>query len=519
MRAFCAAIAVACLISWTAPSTAAGEVTLTSVDGDLSVTGILQSYDGELYRIETEYGPLTVDGLKVSCSGEACPDLAAIVPSLTISGSRTMGQILMPALVETFAARKGLSVERDLIDETHITYRLMQGSNGREAARFAFRITSTSEGFADLVAAEADLVLSTREVTAAEAQLGQEAGLGDLTVARRSRIVAIDGMVPVVSRANPLDGLTLEDLARIFAGEVTDWAELGGNEGPITLHIRDWQSGLTEEFQRRVLRPAGKILARRAVRHLDNESLAEAVAADPSALGIAAFSDRGRAKALDILGTCGQRSRATPLSLKAEDYPLTTPLFVYTDNGRPSPLEREFMAYVRSSTAQAVIARSGFVDLRVVPVPLDGQGLRLANAISAAGRDVGLSELKRLVAALRDTQRLTLSFRFEAGSARLDALSRSNVDALAALLEAGQFDEKELRIVGFTDGQGAPDANLRTARRQAETVRRAVLRAAPAADRERLNIVVDAFGEAMPMACEDSSWGRLANRRVEVWVK
>ena len=75
-----------------------------------------------------------------------------------------------------------------------------------------------------------------------------------------------------------------------------------------------------------------------------------------------------------------------------------------------------------------------------------------------------------------------------------------------------------LIFAGFTDGDGPAEGNLRLARRRAEAVRRAVLRAAPTADRDRLNLTVDAFGEAMPMACDDTEWGRFINRRVEVWV-
>ena len=43
--------------------------------------------------------------------------------------------------------------------------------------------------------------------------------------------------------------------------------------------------------------------------------------------------------------------------------------------------------------------------------------------------------------------------------------------------------------------------------------------AAVTANLERVDLGVDAFGEAMPMACDDSDWGRQVNRRVEVWVR
>jgi phosphate transport system substrate-binding protein len=50
-------------------------------------------------------------------------------------------------------------------------------------------------------------------------------------------------------------------------------------------------------------------------------------------------------------------------------------------------------------------------------------------------------------------------------------------------------------------------------------VARAVKTAAVTANLDRVDIGVDAFGEALPMACDDTAWGRQANRRVEVWVR
>jgi len=74
-------------------------------------------------------------------------------------------------------------------------------------------------------------------------------------------------------------------------------------------------------------------------------------------------------------------------------------------------------------------------------------------------------------------------------------------------------------LVGFSDGDGPAAANRDIALRRADAVRRAVISAAETANFDRIEMGVDAFGEALPMACDDSAWGRQANRRVEVWVR
>ncbi|MDJ0826309.1 MAG: substrate-binding domain-containing protein [Rhodobacter sp.] len=498
--------------------TAADDVTLTSRDGSVEITGNLLSFDGEFYRVDTAYGVLTLDGSGVICDGPGCPDLTAYVAEVTLSGARTLGDVLMPALVEAFATRAGYGIERQVTSDSDFRYVLTDAASGRPAARIGFRVTSTSEGFADLLANEADLVLSSRPATAQETALAREAGLGDLTNPRRSRIVALDALVPVVAAGNPLDGLTIQGLARVFSGEIETWAALGGPDAPVALHLRDPASGIAQDFVARVLDPRGLDLAPDVTRHLSNETLADAVAADPLAIGIVPLSAVGNAVPLAINGPCGMSVRAAPRTVKTEDYPLTLPLFVYAPARRLPVLVREFLAFVRAPAAQPVIARAGFVDLRLDGVAVPAQGDRLMNAIAAGGGEVPLTELQRLVRALRGTERLSLSFRFLPGGTRLDAHSLSNVDILAGQLERGAFDGLPLTFVGFSDGDGPADANRRLAQRRAEAARRAVLRAAPAADRDALEISVEAFGEAMPVACDEAEWGKRVNRRVEVWV-
>ena len=176
-------------------------------------------------------------------------------------------------------------------------------------------------------------------------------------------------------------------------------------------------------------------------------------------------------------------------------------------------------ACLRTASAGRVIQRIGLVDQEIEEIPFSVQGTRLANAIAQAGPEVGLSELQRMVALMDGMRRLTLTYRFKGGSTALDAPSRSNVALLADALEAGAFDGRRLTFVGFSDGQGAAALNLRLAARRADAVRRAVLDAAETFDPERVVIEAEAFGEALPMACDDTDWGRRINRRVEVWVE
>ena len=502
------------------PSAAqAQDITLRSRDGAIELSGTLLGFDGEFYRIDTDYGELTVDGTGVRCIGVGCPSLTDFVADLTISGSGTIGDVLLPALIESFALRNGLRAQRETGSETGFSYTLSDGSDGRTLGRFHLRIGTTDSGFADLLDGRADIVMALREIRPEEEEAAQQAGLGNLSRANRSHVLALDALVPVVAHGNPVDMISPADLAGVLAGRITNWQALGGPDAPVTVHLRNAGSGLAQGMADQLLRPSRLDLRAGVVRHASNAALARAVADDPFGIGIASHSELGPARALVLTGNCGFRLRATARNIKTEDYPLTAPMFLYTPARRLPALARDFLAFTRSDAAQPVIRRAGFVDQAPEEIPLDLQGDRLANAIAVARGEDGLRRLRDMTRMLGELRRLSISFRFEPGSIRLDAQSRSNVRRLASALETGRHDNRRLVFVGFSDGQGPHDANLAIAAERAETVRRAVTDAAETADFDRIDISTLAYGEALPMACDDSEWGREANRRVEVWLR
>ncbi|QUJ76225.1 substrate-binding domain-containing protein [Sulfitobacter albidus] len=516
-----AAVFAALFLFGTSPPTAAQDVTLTSRDTAVEISGTLLGFDGEFYRLQTEYGELTVDGSGVRCEGPGCPNLQDFVAEMQVSGAATMGAVLMPALVEAFAQKNGYVAEREAGDTpTDFAYVLRRADDQKVAARFYFRATNTDEGFADLLADEADIVMSLREIRPEERQRAREAGLGDMTGINRSRVLALDAIVPVVSPSNPVRGISPARLAQVLAGQITNWKEVGGPDVPIDLHLPLETSGLGQAITDQLLAPANLRATRAdAIRHPLPGDLAVAVSDDTFALGLTSYADRGDTVALTLTGRCGFALTAARRTIKTEDYPLTAPMFLYFPARRLPRLAREFLAFTRGPAAQIVIRRAGFVDQSPEEIPVDEQGNRFANAIVAAGAETTLGEIQRMTATLSPMARLSTSFRFEAGSVRLDAQSRSNVQQLARALEVGTYDARRLLFVGFSDGNGAASANRDIALKRADAVRRAVSEAAVAANLGRVELGVDAFGEAMPMACDDSAWGRQANRRVEVWVR
>jgi phosphate transport system substrate-binding protein len=504
-------------LAWT-QGLRAQDVTLSSPDGGVSVTGKLLGFDGLFYRIASQYGEVTVDGSAVRCSGSGCQDPDTFVADIQLSGSAAMGKVLMPALIEAFALRRTLQAVREPQDDNHFSYRLTDEA-GRDLGIFRFRVTTTNEGFADLLADEADIVMAQREIRPTEARLAREAGLGALRDQNRSQGLALDALVPVVAPHNPVQTISLADLSLVLSGQIDNWQDLGGPDAPISIHLRLPNSGINQAIEDRLLRPAQLSVVQNVTRHQTDQDLVQAVARDTLSLGLTSFTKIGPSRALALTGACGFTLQATRRNVKTEDYPLTAPIFLYLPARRLPELARDFLSFTRSPAAQVVIRRVGFVDQAPESLPLSLQGDRLANAILVAQGADGLDGLQKMTTALKSMQRLTTTFRFEKGSANLDAQSRSNVQQLAASLRSGRYDNRRLTFVGFSDGQGTTDANKIISKQRAEAVISAVLSALGPEQSERVAFATEAYGEAMPMGCDDTRWGRQINRRVEVWLQ
>ena len=229
-----AAVCAALFLSGSVSGVRAQDVTLSSPDGAVEITGSLLGFDGEFYRVDTRFGDLTVDGSGVSCEGPGCPSLSDYVAELTLSGSAAMAEVLLPALLEGFALSNGYQARRDEGPGSEFTYVLLSG--GQPAARFHFLPGTTDEGFADLLAGDADLVMALREIRPDERAQARELLVHHLDVLG----VVLAGVRlgfgdPVLqSRALGADALELADQRHNASGAE---AELfGQSRHPATTH-------------------------------------------------------------------------------------------------------------------------------------------------------------------------------------------------------------------------------------------------------------------------------------------
>jgi phosphate transport system substrate-binding protein len=492
------------------------DVILTSPSGNLNLQGRVLGFDGTFIRVDSAYGELTLDLNAVTCAGPGCPDPAAFVPLLRFSGDGQITTLVLPALIEAFATENALSFERTAPSDGVVGYALTD-SAGVLTQTFQIHTTTTEDGFADLVANEADIAIALRPLTSEEINLGRDAGLGRLDRPGSSITLAFDALAPIVAPGQQVRDLDLTELARVFSGDLTNWSTLGGDDLPITLHLADAASGQVQGLVSLLLSPTDRSLGP-VIHHATDADVAVAVATDPGAIGIVSRGNASDAIPLALRGRCGITATLSPDSIKTQDYPLVLPALLYLPMRRLPDASAAFLAWLGTTSAQIVLDRAGVVGTDPGTIPWAMQGDRLKAAIHAAGPEVTLSELQSMLTQLGPLERLTLTFRFDPGSTRLDAISRSNLRVLARAIRDGRFNGHRLVLAGFSDSRGPADGNRQLSDARADTIRRDLLQALGGPLPGQVRLETHAYGEALPVACDDTPIGQHANRRVELWI-
>lgn len=516
-RPWAAACAAALAVTAIVAPVSAQDVRLRSFDGTVEIEGNLLAYDGAYYQLDTVYGPLTVSAEGVACDGPGCPDLLSFVAEARIAGASTVAEGLLPSLIAAFARQQDMGLDRSERADGTTLYDLVR-QDGAVAARFFVTSGTTEDGFRLLADGAVDIALAEREPNEQERLAARDGAPDDPPLTRRVRVLALDALVPVVSDDNPILALSMSELARVYTGEIDNWASLGGADAPIARHLLAPGLGPAQDFASRLSAEASRPLAQNVIRHATASDLARAIAGDAFAIGVTTRSSAGRARALPLTGSCGFSQTASVSAIKAEDYPLTAAVYLYLAPYRLPQLVRQFLAFTETAEAERTVRAAGYVDQRIEATPLALQGERLGNAIRAAGDEVALEDLQLMLDSLGHAARLSTTFRFSDGSTELDPQSRAAAARLASEIERGELDGRTLLFVGFSDSAGSAEVNRRIAERRAESVRDEVAARAEAGA-ARVALETEAFGEALPMACEDTDWGRAVNRRVEVWLR
>ncbi|HUF57226.1 MAG TPA: phosphate ABC transporter substrate-binding/OmpA family protein [Thermohalobaculum sp.] len=513
-----AALPVAVLtFATTAGAQTGGPVTLKTEDGFTRLRGEILEFDGQTYTLRTPLGVLDIDAMQVECEGEACPENPLFGSDFGVVGSNTIGTGLLPTLIQGYADMLDAELVREYgAEDTESVFRILH-DDGREMAAIRLDAEGSGASFDALAQGRAALGLSSRRARDADVQMLSEAGYDDPRDTGTEHVVALDGLVAITHPANPVRSISIGDLARVFSGEISDWAQLGGPRTPIKVFARNDGSGTLDTFETLVMTPAGASLTPLAERFDSDLELSDAVASDAAAIGFTTLASTRASKPLGVRQSCGLLSLPTTFAIKTEEYPLSRRLYVYESPEEKPAHARRLLDFALSSDAQPLIQEAGFIDSAPETAALDEMGGRIVYSLTTED-EFSLPAMREMLSELQNAERLSTTFRFTPGSSQLDPLSQREANSLAQNLANGDFDGKQVLLVGFTDAIGEFDLNQQLGNRRAGVVLEALRQAAGGA-LGRVEIATRGYGELMPVGCNETFGGRLANRRVEVWVR
>jgi phosphate transport system substrate-binding protein len=207
----------------------------------------------------------------------------------------------------------------------------------------------TEAGFDALFDKAADLIMASRKVLPKELQA---AALNDC---RLGQVEVCHGAVALITHpSNPVKEVTLEQVAKMFTGEITRWKDVGGPDEPVTIYMSQPTSG-TAQFLRESIMSNEHFGSEAKTRDFFHHIMKELARKTPSALAYAPFPDALKAQKANTIKILGikkdQNSPAvypSDATIKDKSYPLLQPLYFYWNADTASPMVRKFVEFCKN---------------------------------------------------------------------------------------------------------------------------------------------------------------------------
>lgn len=209
---------------------------------------------------------------------------------------------------------------------------------------FTYNPTGSGSGIKAVQEGRCDIGLSSRDLKDKE----KAAGL-------KATVLAYDGIAIIVNPENPVNDLSLETIAKIYTGEITNWNEVGGNDAEIVLIGREAGSGTRDGFEsitgteelckyRQELTSTGDVIT--------------TVSQNPGAIGYASVASvKDSVKVLTINGVMPTES-----TIKDGSYVVQRPFVLVTKvDVELSKSAQKFFDFITSADANGIISEAGVV--------------------------------------------------------------------------------------------------------------------------------------------------------------
>ena len=240
--------------------------------------------------------------------------------TISISGSTSVGP-LMEKIQEKYEE-----------ENNNITLEIQQNGSGA--------------GIKDVISGISEIGMSSRELKDEEKTSVQ------------GTTVAYDGIALLVNPENTVKNISLEDVKKIYTGEITNWKDLGGDDSPIVVVSREEGSGTRDAFQE-IVGYESEELTKDATISDGSGAVKTTVAGNENAIGFASFEYiDNTVSALSV-----DNVEPTAENVKAGEYKISRPFLLVTKEDTLTENGKALIDFVLSSEGQQIVADNKLITL------------------------------------------------------------------------------------------------------------------------------------------------------------
>ncbi len=495
----------------------ADTVTFRSVDGSQTIEGELVGSNGFMVTVNTSAGDVSFPYSAVQCVSGACtdgiekaattakeayPELVASSPSSSPSSSglelgvgfsspddreflnallRSTG-LLEAGLSATFHNESDISVNRTDGSQL-LTLELLDGGTGAG-------VTIKTE-------------IPTRPGTTAHLIASDWATPNSV----QDQQLKMEALAVVVSSAAGVESLSLENLARIFAGEIKNWSEVGGTNVPIlTLQTGEDHPGY-QSLRDAVAAPFGKTISASTLTVPNDEFLLNTLGVAPGGIAVVSTNSLGDADPLAILDSCKMPTKPNAFDIATGRYPLTISTYAnVASNVNASEVGEMLDGLVTTSAPEILGAES---------VRTERMNAVLGSTIPRELK----SSANEFIESILSADRLAMTFQDGPVGDVVAAGSRADFVRLSHAIARGDFDGQEIMFLGFSTDKNNHGLSIEQSREAADTLLAAFQDFAPrAASRRNVTFLTEGHGNVGFTECGPRKSGP-ASTFVEIWVR
>lgn len=423
-----------------------------------------------------------------------------IQADVNISGAAFPLDTILTPLVQKYYASIGL---RDVhVSDNPDGSKLIQGKNADDRnITISLHPSQSSSAFQDLKDGKCHLVITTRPVNTQE-ESHFSADQNTVSSLAES-VIGVGGIALIAHPDNPVNAIPVNKIADIFAGKIRDWKELGYNESK-PINVYRWKDihYLTEAFQSIVFHRAEDFCPQSSIIHQPDE-LIQRVISDENAIGFIDFHLTKQCKVLNIESYSGQLFGPERFTVKSEDYPLSYRIYLYTGAIFQNDFIQPLLTFALGRDGQKVIQENTrFLDLTVEASPptytKPQTPIEYARLLNAS---------KRLSS--------TMFFTSDRRGIELDPKGEADLKRVLSFLDqnyVSQGNEFELTLVAFAWETEDDEFNKNVSGNLISILEKQFRR-------RGIEISGHNLGKGSPNMSNETSWGKMKNRRVELWIK